>query len=433
MTSRSHSPSWLILTLYLLRPGLCKYPPPTTDIHPLPHPSLYATPYPFLSPPPFLLSLSSTNSSTGATVFSPPDAPSPIKDRGRRSGMEPTAAAAAAHTPQVIELAIEETVVYELKWRIQITYPPHPIDQKATSFPSLPQAPKPTPVAKAKPIAKVLPAIRERKRSLSTENDCAWYTTEKNLKLEPFSEVNPDKIGVYTFETEKSPGLLTVEVRQEQNKEHIPRTEDVSSIKEISTASQLHKFLSSGQEHESSSRKRFDPCARHRDWVRRAFFLFESKRRGIKRDMECVNGEGCHTDTAEIDIKGHKETTISDCLEEFLGNLHLGHLLDYLKVLGCMCVRDLRLLEMPELEAIQLISRRRLLQQLDSLSLHHEAPPEGCSLEAWLTWYGLTHISGFLTAIGVHSVGDLRYLREDDLVLLKPVTRRRILACNRKQ
>ncbi|XP_064116956.1 uncharacterized protein LOC135222699 isoform X2 [Macrobrachium nipponense] len=351
--------------------------------------------------------------------------------------MEPTAAAAAAHTPQVIELAIEETVVYELRWRIQIKYPPHPIDQKATSFPSLLQAPKPTPLAKAKPIAKVLPAIRERKRSTSTENDSSWDTTERNLKSRLFGEENPDTIYVYTFETEKSPGLLTVEVQQEQSKEHITKTEEVSSLKEISSksiASQLHKkFLSSDQEHESLSRRGSDPCARHRDWIRKAFSLSESKRRGITRDMECVNGEGCHTENAEIDTKGHKETTISDCLEEFLGSLHLSHLLDYLKVLGCMCVRDLRLLEMPELEAIQLVSRRRLLQQLDSLSLHHEAPPEGCSLEAWLTWYGLTHISGFLTAIGVHSVGDLRYLREDDLVLLKPVTRRRILACNRKQ
>lgn len=60
------------------------------------------------------------------------------------------------------------------------------------------------------------------------------------------------------------------------------------------------------------------------------------------------------------------------------------------------------------------------------------APPEDCSLEGWLTWYGLTHISGFLKAIGVHTVADLAYVREEDLVLLKPVTRRRILACNKR-
>ncbi|KAK8726171.1 hypothetical protein OTU49_010405, partial [Cherax quadricarinatus] len=152
----------------------------------------------------------------------------------------------------------------------------------------------------------------------------------------------------------------------------------------------------------------------------------------------------------------------------FLEKLHLSHLADYLRVLGCTCVRDLRLLEKPELEAIQLISRRRLLQELDSFNLHHEgevlgaaagemlgealcgaaseildaaadevlgvaaAPPADCSLEGWLTWYGLTHIAGFLKAIGVHSVADMTYLREEDLQLLKPVTRRRILACYRK-
>lgn len=50
----------------------------------------------------------------------------------------------------------------------------------------------------------------------------------------------------------------------------------------------------------------------------------------------------------------------------------MGHLADYFRVLGCTCVRDLRLLEKSELEVVQLISRRRLLEQLDKINLHHE-------------------------------------------------------------
>lgn len=79
-------------------------------------------------------------------------------------------------------------------------------------------------------------------------------------------------------------------------------------------------------------------------------------------------------------------------LTEFLEELQLTHLGNYLRVLGCTCVRDLRLLEEPELNAIQLISRRRLLKRLESLSLHHEgecvlrvAPSfHGCALRCRL-------------------------------------------------
>ncbi|XP_068200963.1 uncharacterized protein [Palaemon carinicauda] len=383
--------------------------------------------------------------------------------------MEPTAAVASAHTPQVIELAIEETVVYEFKWRIEIKYPLRPIGHRATPLLSHFRIPKPTHLAKAKPIARVLPAIRERKRSSSTENDSKWDTNEKILQPQSFGEVRSGPVYVYTFKTEKTAGLTPTEEQEHKNKEHISKTEVVTST--------------SQKEFEGLSQERPDPCASHRDWVRKAFLKSNPKQKETIRDMECVDGEGCHSENTEFETKSHSETSISDCLEEFLNSLHLSHLLDYLKVLGCMCVRDLRLLETPELEAIQLISRRRLLQQLDSVSFHHEdssfaesclsdaspilqraplfltsisssycshlpspptglipdssgspsAPPEGCSLEAWLTWYGLGHISGFLTSIGVHSVGDLKYLREDDLVLLKPVTRRRIIACNRKQ
>ncbi|XP_068200965.1 uncharacterized protein [Palaemon carinicauda] len=332
--------------------------------------------------------------------------------------MEPTAAVASAHTPQVIELAIEETVVYEFKWRIEIKYPLRPIGHRATPLLSHFRIPKPTHLAKAKPIARVLPAIRERKRSSSTENDSKWDTNEKILQPQSFGEVRSGPVYVYTFKTEKTAGLTPTEEQEHKNKEHISKTEVVTST--------------SQKEFEGLSQERPDPCASHRDWVRKAFLKSNPKQKETIRDMECVDGEGCHSENTEFETKSHSETSISDCLEEFLNSLHLSHLLDYLKVLGCMCVRDLRLLETPELEAIQLISRRRLLQQLDSVSFHHEAPPEGCSLEAWLTWYGLGHISGFLTSIGVHSVGDLKYLREDDLVLLKPVTRRRIIACNRK-
>lgn len=68
-------------------------------------------------------------------------------------------------------------------------------------------------------------------------------------------------------------------------------------------------------------------------------------------------------------LVGFKMVSIST---EFLEELQLTHLGNYLRVLGCTCVRDLRLLEEPELNAIQLISRRRLLKRLESLSLHHE-------------------------------------------------------------
>ncbi|KAK8726170.1 hypothetical protein OTU49_010405 [Cherax quadricarinatus] len=191
-----------------------------------------------------------------------------------------------------------------------------------------------------------------------------------------------------------------------------------------------------------------DPCCCHRDWVRAQSAKSNTKlntRYHSTKKMEGEYQEGCHNgeceenqgcDTREsFEVEKqvhHKELPITECLDEFLEKLHLSHLADYLRVLGCTCVRDLRLLEKPELEAIQLISRRRLLQELDSFNLHHEAPPADCSLEGWLTWYGLTHIAGFLKAIGVHSVADMTYLREEDLQLLKPVTRRRILACYRK-
>lgn len=178
-----------------------------------------------------------------------------------------------------------------------------------------------------------------------------------------------------------------------------------------------------------------DPCSCHRDKIRAVFGKGNVAPRKMEgyQNGECQDGQGCAEDCGR-DLKGdqHKETCITECLDEFLEELQLTHLGNYLRVLGCTCVRDLRLLEEPELNAIQLISRRRLLKRLESLSLHHEAPPAECSLEGWLTWYGLTHISGFLSAIGVHSVGDLTYLKEEDLELLKPVTRRRILSCYRK-
>lgn len=148
---------------------------------------------------------------------------------------------------------------------------------------------------------------------------------------------------------------------------------------------------------------------------------------------ECHESQGCNGDfVASLKESRSKEICLTECLDEFLEELQLTHLRDYLKVLGCTCVRDLKLLEEPELNAIQLVSRRRLLQRLENMSLHHESPPSDCSLEGWLTWYGLTHIAGFLNAIGVLTVGDMSYLKEEDLELLKPVTRRRILSLYRK-
>ncbi|CAL4082244.1 unnamed protein product, partial [Meganyctiphanes norvegica] len=112
---------------------------------------------------------------------------------------------------------------------------------------------------------------------------------------------------------------------------------------------------------------------------------------------------------------------------DFLNQLQLHHLSDYFRVLGCTCTRDLRLLEKSELDAIQLVPRRRLQQHMSNIPHHHEAPPEGCSLNDFLQWFGLLHIEGFLNTIGVYSVTDLSYLKEDDLCLLRPVTRRRLL------
>ncbi|XP_076054911.1 uncharacterized protein LOC143033407 isoform X3 [Oratosquilla oratoria] len=157
---------------------------------------------------------------------------------------------------------------------------------------------------------------------------------------------------------------------------------------------------------------------------------------------------------------GYNVPVNTDCLEEFLGSLQLSHLTEYLRVLGCTCVRDLRLLEAPQLEAIQLINRRRLLKHLEKLEFQTEAiqktefhgdlglspgglsdaephdpseeAPHDASLEDWLKWYGLSHIQGFLMAIGVNTVADIELLQEEDLQLLKPITRRRFLACNKK-
>ncbi|KAK8380946.1 hypothetical protein O3P69_008095 [Scylla paramamosain] len=180
-----------------------------------------------------------------------------------------------------------------------------------------------------------------------------------------------------------------------------------------------------------------DPCRCHREKLRAVLgklSTFSTGRMEVcQNGGECHEGQGCNTDfVASLKESRSKETCLTECLDEFLEELQLTHLRDYLKVLGCTCVRDLKLLEEPELNAIQLVSRRRLLQRLENMSLHHESPPSDCSLEGWLTWYGLTHIAGFLNAIGVLTVGDMSYLKEEDLELLKPVTRRRILSLYRK-
>ena len=59
--------------------------------------------------------------------------------------------------------------------------------------------------------------------------------------------------------------------------------------------------------------------------------------------------------------------------------------------------------------------------------IHSAAPSENCSLKDWLNENELSHLEGFLSAVGVHCVSDLAYVTEEDLQLLKPVARRRLL------
>ncbi|XP_063588289.1 uncharacterized protein LOC134765542 isoform X2 [Penaeus indicus] len=391
-----------------------------------------------------------------------------IKDVSPISRMEPRPS-----SPSVIELVLDVKLEYEVTFATRRLTPHRPI---APSLPSqVPQLQEP----KIRPVATVHPAIFNRKRDSSEENEPRkgdFEIPEKDTPPEqelesddfPSKEGNPTDPQVVQEKTFNNHSTVSsADTRdKEENK---PQSECPNEPFDRSCF-----FSTRYRSYRLRRQEAPDPCKKHRDIVLNAAYRL---RKALK--MECQDGHGCASEGQQIEEKreeiqreGERDITITECLEEFLAELHLSHLADYLRVLGCTCVRDLRLLETSELEAIQLVSRRRLLQQLDSLKLHHEdnsfcdsclpasvisqafsyssfpplsssnltpppspppsAPPEDCSLEGWLTWYGLTHISGFLKAIGVHTVGDLAYVREEDLVLLKPVTRRRILACNKR-
>ncbi|KAK7069407.1 hypothetical protein SK128_028623 [Halocaridina rubra] len=340
------------------------------------------------------------------------------------------AEATPTSTPQVIELVTEETVLYELVSNIRVKTSLHIITSTSTSNVQLTKKSRKT--RASKPIAIVYPLSHERKRSPSIENEIQGET-KLNSQSAPLDEKEND---IYISDLGKissEEGKLSSAGDSANTTEGSLKDSDKTFLKENTKNYSKENLKDIGFTPEEDIITSKDPCICHRNRVQ----INSTSNRELEnrhycycpRRMECANEEGCIMDNKE---EYKKETPITDCLEEFLSGLHLVHLADYFKVLGCMCVRDLRLLEVSELEAIQLISRRRLLQHLDSITLHHEAPPADCSLEAWLTWYGLTHISGFLAAIGVHTVGDLGYLREDDLQLLKPVTRRRILTCKAK-
>ncbi|XP_042863876.1 uncharacterized protein LOC122248121 isoform X1 [Penaeus japonicus] len=380
-------------------------------------------------------------------------------------------------SPSVIELVLDVRLEYEVTFATQRRTPHCP------TAPLLPSQVPHLQTPKIRPVATVHPANFNRKRDPSEENELRKEDFEFPEPSSPIDTPDPElKLNDSTCGEKNLPGSETVPEKsfnnhhaespvdsgEKEETKHSPENSDESFDRSsfFSTRYRSYRFR---------PREFPDPCKKHRHFISRAEYPSSS----TARKMECEDGHGCAPENQHFEghredgqREGDREVTITECLEEFLAGLHLSHLIDYLRVLGCTCVRDLRLLENSELEAIQLVSRRRLLQQLDSLKLHHEdnsfcdsclpasvvsqvlshssfpplsssnltpppspppsAPPEDCSLEGWLTWYGLTHISGFLKAIGVHTVADLAYVREEDLVLLKPVTRRRILACNKR-
>nr|XP_027226712.1 uncharacterized protein LOC113818720 isoform X2 [Penaeus vannamei] len=354
-----------------------------------------------------------------------------IKDVARISRMEPRPS-----SPSVIELVLDVKLEYEVTFATRRRIPHRP------TAPSLPSQVPHLQGPRIRPVATVHPANFNRKRDPSEENeprkgdfefsekDTTTDVQEQELEPDdrPCKEENPPQLEAVQEKTSNNqPTVSSADsCDTEENKPETDRAKE--------TTDHSYFFSTRYRSYRFRPQEVPDPCKKHRDVVLSARYRL---RKALK--MECQDGHGCASEEQPIEgqreetqREGQRDITITECLEEFLAELHLSHLADYLRVLGCTCVRDLRLLESSELEAIQLVSRRRLLQQLDSLKLHHEAPPEDCSLEGWLTWYGLTHISGFLKAIGVHTVGDLAYVREEDLVLLKPVTRRRILACNKR-
>ncbi|XP_027226711.2 uncharacterized protein [Penaeus vannamei] len=394
-----------------------------------------------------------------------------IKDVARISRMEPRPS-----SPSVIELVLDVKLEYEVTFATRRRIPHRP------TAPSLPSQVPHLQGPRIRPVATVHPANFNRKRDPSEENEPrkgdfefsekVTTTDVQEQELEPDDrpckeENPPQQEAVQKKTSNNQPTVSSADsCDKEENKPETDRAKE--------TTDHSYYFSTRYRSYRFRPQEVPDPCKKHRDVVLSARYRL---RKALK--MECQDGHGCASEDQPIEgqreetqREGQRDITITECLEEFLAELHLSHLADYLRVLGCTCVRDLRLLESSELEAIQLVSRRRLLQQLDSLKLHHEdssfcdsclpasvisqalsrssfsplsssnltpppspppsAPPEDCSLEGWLTWYGLTHISGFLKAIGVHTVGDLAYVREEDLVLLKPVTRRRILACNKR-
>lgn len=355
--------------------------------------------------------------------------------------------------PSVIEGVLEVTTVYYITTETRVSHRHTPLHSSSCQA----FVPQETPLPKSRPVATVrpIPAIKKDEDQASDSELLEILGKQSTLYEDPregeenFSNENTEK-GGNCHSGVKSDSLSTAQFDpscESREEERVFPSPSQSVEAPLSPSPQPSppttqsipsqtKLPSRGTDTPQETR---DPC-RHRDKLR-AFIgktdttqIFSTPVMEVcQNGGECHNGNGCAVDIGKsLKDYSYKETCLTECLDEFLEELQLTHLRDYLRVLGCTCVRDLKLLEDPELNAIQLVSRRRLLKRLESLSLHHEAPPTDCSLEGWLTWYGLTHISGFLNAIGVLSVADMSYLREEDLELLKPVTRRRILSLYHK-
>lgn len=387
-------------------------------------------------------------------------------------------------SPSVIELVIERTLEFEVtletRGRSRERPPPHLAASLDSRFSQNPLTRKVRPVATIKPLPErnqneeesepdIPDDIKktdliESYQELEFEESCIRCDGDTSSNLTTSvpqttvedncsntckdSCVGEESDSTLLEETQLSDQELQQQEPQTNAEEERFPTQSNFTKEEPSHLKDSNAAQTSKESTKDEPKQAQDPCGCHRDWVRalsaagktskfHASYRWNQKMEGEYQEG-CQNGEGCEERHGGEDFERehekhhHKDSPSTECLDEFLDKLHLSHLADYLRVLGCTCVRDLRLLEKPELDAIQLISRRRLLQELDTVNLHHEAPPADCSLEGWLAWYGLTHVSGFLKAIGVHSVTDISYLREDDLQLLKPVTRRRIIACHRK-
>lgn len=114
-------------------------------------------------------------------------------------------------------------------------------------------------------------------------------------------------------------------------------------------------------------------------------------------------------------------------LQEYLAAAGLEEAWGYLKVLGCLVVGDLQYLLPGEMDALPLLPRRRLMDHMKTLRLSQPGSPSDASLEQWLSDQGLGHVFGYVYALGAKTTGDIKFLTEEDLKPLPPVSRRRLM------